>query len=98
MDALIGFADAMQRVFPTTMSTKSRYLECGGWIRQEAWCDRSSVTFDVRQCALVIGKIGLSGSTVAVQKATASSSMLSTLLSPMRRPIWALSGPDNYGR
>ena len=95
MDALIGFADAMQRVFPTTMS---RYLECGGWIRQEAWCDRSSVTFDVRQCALVIGTIGLSGSTVAVQKATASSSMLSTLLSPMRRPIWALSGSDNYGR
>ena len=34
---------------------------------------------------------------VAGQQATASSAMMSTLLSPMRRPISALSGSDNYG-
>ena len=28
--------DALQRVFPTTVS---RYLECGGWICQETLCD-----------------------------------------------------------
>ena len=34
---------------------------------------------------------------MAAQQATASSSMMSTLLSPMLRPITALSGSDNYG-
>ena len=34
---------------------------------------------------------------LAAQQATASSSMSSTLWSPMRRPITALSGSDNYG-
>ena len=34
---------------------------------------------------------------VAVQQATASSAMMSALWSPMRRPISALSGSDNYG-
>ena len=29
-----------------------RYLECRGWICQETLCDRSSVIFDLRQCAL----------------------------------------------
>ena len=33
----------------------------------------------------------------AVQQATASSAMMSALWSPMRRPISALSGSDNYG-
>ena len=34
---------------------------------------------------------------MAAPKATASSAMMSTLLLPMRRPISALSGSDNYG-
>ena len=34
---------------------------------------------------------------MAAQQATASSAMMSALWSPMRRPIWALSGSDNYG-
>ena len=29
-----------------------RHLECRGWICQETLCDRSSVIFDLRQCAL----------------------------------------------
>ena len=32
----ISSTDALQRVFPTTVS---RYLECGGWICQETLCD-----------------------------------------------------------
>ena len=46
---------------------------------------------------LVLGKIGLSGSTGGGEQAAASSSMLATLWSPMLRPISALSGSDNYG-
>ena len=46
MDAQIGFSDAFQRVFPTTVA---RVLECRGWICEETLCDRSSVTFDLRQ-------------------------------------------------
>ena len=48
MDAPIGFADALRRVFPTTMCS---HLQFPGWISQETWLDRSSVTFDVKQCA-----------------------------------------------
>ena len=48
MDTEIGFADALQRVFPTTVSS---YLPLRGWICQEALCDRSSVTFNLRQSA-----------------------------------------------
>ena len=29
------------------------YLEFRGWVCQETLCDRSSVTFDLRQCAFV---------------------------------------------
>ena len=36
MDALIGFADALRRVFPTTVSS---HLQFRGWIRQETLCD-----------------------------------------------------------
>ena len=32
----ISSTDALQRVFPTTVS---RYLECGGWTCQETLCD-----------------------------------------------------------
>ena len=42
-------------------------------------------------------KSGCQAVLVAAQQATASSSMLSTLLSPMLRPIAALCGSDNYG-
>ena len=41
-DAQIGFADALQRVFPPVLA---RYVVFHGWIRQEALCDRSSATF-----------------------------------------------------
>ena len=43
----IRFADALQRVFPTALAS---YLQFRDWIRQETLCDRSLVTFDVRQC------------------------------------------------
>ena len=38
-----GFADALRRAFPTTVSS---YSEFCSWIRRQTWCDRSSVTFD----------------------------------------------------
>ena len=44
----ISSTDALQRVFPTTVPS---YLQFRGWICQEALCDRSSVTFDLSQCA-----------------------------------------------
>ena len=44
----IGFADALQRVFLTTVAS---YLQFRGWICPETLCDRSSVTFDLRQQA-----------------------------------------------
>ena len=47
MDAQIGFAGASRRIFPTALAS---YLQFCGWIRQETLCDRSSVTFDLRQC------------------------------------------------
>ena len=47
MDAQIGFADALQRVFPTALA---RYLLFRGGIRQGILCEPSSVTFDMRQC------------------------------------------------
>ena len=48
MDARIGFAHAWRRVFPKAVE---RCLEFRGWIRQEILYGRSSVTFDLRQCA-----------------------------------------------
>ncbi len=45
----IGFADALQRVFPTTVSSD---LPFRGWICQETLCDGSLVTFDLRQCGV----------------------------------------------
>ena len=56
MDALIGFADALQRIFPTTVAS---YLTFHGWIRQETLRNRSSVTFELRQCA--VDRAGLRG-------------------------------------
>ena len=47
MDAQIGFADALRRVFPTMVAS---YLESRCWIDQEILCDRMSVIFDLRQC------------------------------------------------
>ena len=41
------FADALRRVLPTTLAS---HLAFRGWICQETLCDRSSVTFDLRQC------------------------------------------------
>ena len=51
----------------------------------------------VANLTLVAGKSGCQAVPVAAQKATASSSMMSALLSPMLRPISARSGSDNYG-
>ena len=46
-NAQIGFADALRRIFPTELAS----FQFRGWISQETLCDRSSVTFDLRQCA-----------------------------------------------
>ena len=43
----IRFSDALRRVLPTRLTS---YLEFRGWICQETLCDRSSATFDLRQC------------------------------------------------
>ena len=47
----IRFSDALRRVLPTRLTS---YLEFRGRICQETSCDRSSVTFDLRQCACLI--------------------------------------------
>ena len=47
MDAQVGFADALHRVFPTALAI---YLLFRGGIRQGILCEPSSVTFDMRQC------------------------------------------------
>ena len=79
----------------------ARLVQLG--IRQARYFGRVKTRFQVYLAAtvanltLVAGKIGLSGGTVAVQQATASSAMMSALWSPMRRPISALFGSDNYG-
>ena len=52
----------------------------------------------VANLTLVLGKIGLSGSTGGGATGHhARPQCLSTLLSPVLRPISALSGSDNYG-
>ena len=79
----------------------ARLVQLG--IRQARYFGRVKTRFQlylaatVANLTLVAGKIGLPAVPVAGQQATASSSMMSTLLSPMRRPISALSGSDNYG-
>ena len=41
-DAQIGFADALQRIFPTALA---RYLQFRDWIRQETVCNRMPIAF-----------------------------------------------------
>ena len=48
MYAQIGFADTLRRIFLMALAS---YLQFRDWIRQETLLDRSSVTFDLRQCA-----------------------------------------------
>ena len=78
----------------------ARLVQLG--IRQARYFGRVKTKFQlylaatVANLTLVAGKIGLLGSPVAVQQATASSAMMSSLLSPMRRPISALFGSDNW--
>ena len=52
IDVQVRFADALQRVLPTTLVRRFQFR---GRVQQETLCDRSSVTFDLRQCA---GKYG----------------------------------------
>ena len=80
----------------------ARLVQLG--IRQARYFGRVKTKFQlylaatVANLTLVAGKIGLLGSTdggAAGHRVVAA--MLSTLWSPMRRPITALSGSDNYG-
>ena len=48
IDAQIMSAKALQRVFPAKVA--SCCPASGGWIHQETLCNRSSATFDLRQC------------------------------------------------
>ena len=79
----------------------ARLVQLG--IRQARYFGRVKTRFQVYLAAtvanltLVLGKSGCRAVPVAGQQATASSSIMSALLSPMRRPISALSGSDNYG-
>ena len=79
----------------------ARLVQLG--IRQARYFGRVKTTFQlylaatVANLTLVAGKIGRSGSTGGGAQATASSAMMSALWSPMRRPISAPSGSDNYG-
>ena len=47
-DAPIELADAFRLIFPTVLAI---YLQFRGWVRQEAFCNGISVTFDLRQRA-----------------------------------------------
>ena len=47
-DAQIGFVDALRQVFPTTVVS---HLAFRARICRNPLCGRSSVTFDLRQCA-----------------------------------------------
>ena len=80
----------------------ARLVQLG--IRQSHYFGRVKTKFQVYLAATVTNltlecwaKSGCRAVPVAVQKATASSSMTSALWSPMRLPISALSGSDNYG-
>ena len=79
----------------------ARLVQLG--IRQSRYFGRVKTKFQVYLAAtvanltLVAGKSGARAVPVAAQRATASSSMMPSLLSPMQRPIRALSGSDNYG-
>ena len=80
----------------------ARLVQLG--IRQARYFGRVKTKFQlylaatVANLTLVAGKIGAVGAVpAAAQQATASSSMMSALWSPMRRPISAPSGSDNYG-
>ena len=72
-------------------------------IRQSRYCGRAKTRFQlylattVANLTLVLGNIGCPAVPAAAQQATASSSRLSALLSPMPRPTAALPGSDNYG-
>ena len=48
MNAQMGLAGTLRRVFPTTVAS---HLEFRGWVRQEVRSQRMSVIFDLRQCA-----------------------------------------------
>ena len=52
--------------FPTTLASR---LQFSGWICQETLCDRSSVTFDFRQCAANMVDVGHSPAYVAAEGA-----------------------------
>ena len=79
----------------------ARLVQLG--IRQSRYFGRAKTKFQlylaatVANLTLVLGKIGLSGSTGGGAAGPASSSMMSALWSPMLRPISAPSGSDNYG-
>ena len=79
MDTGIGFADALQRVFPTTVSS---YLPFRGWICQETLCDGSPVTFDLRQCG---------SPTCPQHKIWVIHQRCRTLRSPTRRASWTVA-------
>ena len=79
----------------------ARLVQLG--IRQSRYFGRVKTKFQVYLAATVANlpwwraKSGGRAVPVAAQRATASSSMMPSLLSPMQRPIRALSGSDNYG-
>ena len=54
MDAQIGFADALRRIFPTALAS---YLQFRGWIRRETLSDQMLLTFlsEATGGAIVIG-------------------------------------------
>ena len=79
----------------------ARLVQLG--IRQARYFGRVKTKFQLYLAATVANppwwraKSGCRAVPVAAQQATASSAMLSSLWSPMRRPISAPSGSDNYG-
>ena len=79
----------------------ARLVQLG--IRQARYFGRVKTKFQlylaatVANLTLVGAKSGCRAVPAAAQQATASSAMMSALWSPMRRPISAPSGSDNYG-
>ena len=109
-EALLQQARALQQALPTTSIEHAEWWQSIGWRGWSSWESDSPATSvgsrrDSRCTWLprsnltpwCWAKSVCQAVPVAAQQATASSAMMSSLLSPMRRPISVLSSSDNYG-
>ena len=87
----IRFSDALRRVLPTRLTS---YFEFRGRICQETLCVRSSVAFDLRQCALRPGFAGpVPASSSGAARGRANARILPWQTSIATLPTFPRSGP-----